>query len=168
MSRIAGCDSGARVWTCVTQVGTAARVFRKRVQRLPMPSADCRMRVDGGRPERRRLVICPQCGAEYIPGFTRCSDCDIDLVEPAQRVSEAQVEPPPRQEDLVCVYRATVRGRLPIAESLLRSTDIPFVVLGGHIQQLAGVDGYGFAEVHVAAADTADARELLTDLDRQG
>ena len=69
---------------------------------------------------------------------------------------------------LVCVYRATVRGRLPIAESLLRSADIPFVVLGGHIQQLAGVDGYGFAEVHVAATDAADTRGLLADLDRHG
>jgi hypothetical protein len=26
-------------------------------------------------------VICPNCGAEYRPGFTRCSDCDAPLVE---------------------------------------------------------------------------------------
>jgi hypothetical protein len=25
-------------------------------------------------------MICPQCKAEYRPGFTRCTDCDIDLV----------------------------------------------------------------------------------------
>jgi hypothetical protein len=24
---------------------------------------------------------CPQCRAEYRPGFTRCSDCDVELVE---------------------------------------------------------------------------------------
>jgi len=23
---------------------------------------------------------CPKCGAEYRPGFTRCADCDVDLV----------------------------------------------------------------------------------------
>jgi hypothetical protein len=25
-------------------------------------------------------MICPQCKAEYRPGFTRCADCDLDLV----------------------------------------------------------------------------------------
>lgn len=31
---------------------------------------------------------CPSCGAEYRPGFTRCPDCDVDLVS----------EPPPEPE----------------------------------------------------------------------
>jgi hypothetical protein len=31
---------------------------------------------------------CPSCGAEYRPGFTRCSDCYVDLV----------VQPPPEPE----------------------------------------------------------------------
>ena len=26
-------------------------------------------------------MFCPQCGAEYRQGFTRCSDCNLDLVE---------------------------------------------------------------------------------------
>jgi hypothetical protein len=25
-------------------------------------------------------MICPQCKAEYRPGFTRCADCDVELV----------------------------------------------------------------------------------------
>src|SRR5262245_23198719 len=25
-------------------------------------------------------MICPKCGAEYRPGFTRCTDCEVDLV----------------------------------------------------------------------------------------
>ena len=25
-------------------------------------------------------MFCPQCNAEYRPGFTRCADCDADLV----------------------------------------------------------------------------------------
>ena len=25
-------------------------------------------------------MFCPECRAEYRPGFTRCSDCDLDLV----------------------------------------------------------------------------------------
>ena len=26
-------------------------------------------------------MICPQCHVEYRRGFTRCADCEIDLVE---------------------------------------------------------------------------------------
>lgn len=26
-------------------------------------------------------MFCPQCKAEYRPGFTRCADCDVELVE---------------------------------------------------------------------------------------
>ena len=26
-------------------------------------------------------MICPECKAEYREGFTRCADCDIELVE---------------------------------------------------------------------------------------
>src|SRR5690242_11370387 len=26
-------------------------------------------------------MFCPLCNAEYRAGFTRCSDCDVDLVE---------------------------------------------------------------------------------------
>ena len=26
-------------------------------------------------------MFCPQCKAEYRPGFIRCSDCDIELVD---------------------------------------------------------------------------------------
>ena len=26
-------------------------------------------------------MFCPECKAEYRPGFTRCADCDVDLVE---------------------------------------------------------------------------------------
>jgi len=26
-------------------------------------------------------MFCPQCKAEYRPGFTHCTDCDVDLVE---------------------------------------------------------------------------------------
>jgi hypothetical protein len=32
---------------------------------------------------------CPNCGAEYRPGFTHCPDCDVDLV------AEVPAEPSP-------------------------------------------------------------------------
>jgi hypothetical protein len=121
--------------------------------------------------EGRRKVICPKCGAEYQPGFTQCSDCLIDLVEPGAEPDVAS-EPPGRGpaplSDPVCVYRSTQRGRLPLAESLLRSAGIPFVASGEHVQQLTGLDVFGPAEVYVAAADAEDALLVLADLDQQG
>jgi hypothetical protein len=35
-------------------------------------------------------VFCPQCKAEYRPGFTHCGDCDVDLVE---ELPKAAIEP---------------------------------------------------------------------------
>jgi hypothetical protein len=116
-------------------------------------------------------VICPKCGAEYQPGFTRCSDCLVDLVEPgAQRevTSEPAGRSPAALTDPVCVCRSTQRGRLPLAESLLRSAGIPFVASGAHVQQLTGLDVFGPAELYVSAADADDARAVLADLDREG
>ena len=35
-------------------------------------------------------MFCPRCRAEYRPGFSRCSDCDVDLVqEPSELGSRA-------------------------------------------------------------------------------
>ncbi len=101
-----------------------------------------------------------------MPGFTRCSDCLVDLVEHGSRpdtdagpaVPEPLVKP-------VCVYRSTQRGRLPLAESLLQSAGIPFVAAGEHLQQLTGLDVFGPAELYVSAADADDARAVLADLD---
>ena len=62
--------------------------------------------------------------------------------------------------------RATRRGRLPLAESLLRSAGIPFTVMGEYMPQLTGLDVYGPAELYVSSADADDARTLLADLDR--
>jgi predicted amidophosphoribosyltransferase len=34
-------------------------------------------------------MFCPQCKAEYRAGFTRCSDCDIELVDAANEPPSA-------------------------------------------------------------------------------
>ena len=35
-------------------------------------------------------MICPNCGAQYQPGFTRCSDCEVELVEPGSGRADAE------------------------------------------------------------------------------
>jgi hypothetical protein len=111
-------------------------------------------------------VICPRCGAEYRPGFTRCSDCLVELVDPAALTTPPLVPGPPALAEPVCVYRPTQRSRLALAESLLRSAGIPFAVAGEQMQQFLGLDVFGPAEIYVAAVDAPDARQLLVDLDR--
>ena len=41
------------------------------------------------------MPFCPSCHCEYRPGFTRCNDCDIELVD---SLSEENYEEPDRSE----------------------------------------------------------------------
>jgi hypothetical protein len=37
-------------------------------------------------------MFCPQCDAEYRPGFIRCSDCDVELADHLQHPDEPDSE----------------------------------------------------------------------------
>ena len=39
---------------------------------------------------------CPSCGAEYRAAFTRCADCDVELVD---ELPEVEVEGSPEEDD---------------------------------------------------------------------
>lgn len=52
-------------------------------------------------------MFCPQCNVEYRPGFTRCSDCDVDLVQEPPHYAlapKAPVEPGDPNEDPFCSF----------------------------------------------------------------
>jgi hypothetical protein len=52
-------------------------------------------------------MFCPQCNAEYRPGFTRCADCDVDLVnEPPEYAlaGQAPADPGDPNEDPFCSF----------------------------------------------------------------
>jgi hypothetical protein len=115
-------------------------------------------------------VICPKCGAEYVPGFTECSDCLLPLVD---SLPEPKPQPDPVSRlnqhpaaltDAVCVYRSGHRGRLAVAKSVLQSADVPFVVLNEALQTLTGLVGIAPVEILVSAEDAEDARLLLAEL----
>ena len=119
-------------------------------------------------------MICPKCGAEYQEGFTRCSDCLVDLVEPG---AQSAVAADPACRAAPAAHSSPTRYAsssprsgvvLPLAESLLRSAGIPFVASGEHVQQLTGLDVFGPARLYVSSDDADDARAVLADLDRQG
>ena len=117
-------------------------------------------------------MICPKCGAEYQEGFTRCSDCLVDLVEPGaqpERRFRAGRSAARRSSPIRCVSTSPRSGvACRSRESLLRSAGIPFVTSGEHVQQLTGLDVFGPARLYVSSDDADDARAVLADLDRQG
>jgi hypothetical protein len=66
-------------------------------------------------------MFCPQCRAEYRPGFSRCSDCEVDLVERLPESYPSAIAPSEGQRKRVwfsderesCVYvcaRLTAAG----------------------------------------------------------
>lgn len=128
-------------------------------------------------------MYCPKCHAEYIAGFTRCSDCDVPLVDelpsPPERTHRSGAHdalhagrPPHHDLDLVTVLASGDPGLMAVAKSLVRSAGIPFLVQGEGVQDLFGVGriGSGFnvvtgpARLQVGADDADDAREVLADL----
>ncbi len=112
-------------------------------------------------------MICPNCGSEYRPGFTRCSDCDVDLVEP----SPPQEEPP--QIDLVKIFEAGNPAVVPVVESLLTDAGIEFMTQSEPIQHLFGWGTFGsnlnfvIGPVYflVRSEDAAEAREIVAHLE---
>lgn len=42
-------------------------------------------------------MFCPECKAEYRPGFTHCVDCDVDLVDGPGEAARASIQAPPEK-----------------------------------------------------------------------
>jgi hypothetical protein len=116
-------------------------------------------------------LYCPKCLAEYVPGYTRCFDCDLPLVEelpsPPKRARRSKLPDP-----FVTVLATGDQGLMAIAKSLLQSAEIPFMVQGEGVQELfgAGCLGTGFnlvtgpAKLLIHADDADEVRALLADL----
>ena len=82
-------------------------------------------------------MICPECGSEYRDGFTRCTDCEIDLVEPPAPAGELPVS------RLVKVYETGNAAVIPVVQSLLADAEIDFMTKGEPIQDLFGWGRFG-------------------------
>jgi len=107
-------------------------------------------------------VFCPQCHAEYVPGFTRCDDCDVELVEalPAEKPAGDQAARRRESGDSVIVFSSRDPGLVAIAQSLLQSAGIRFLVRG----QLVPYPTVLPVELEVLAGDVDDARRILAEL----
>ena len=120
-------------------------------------------------------MFCPVCGDEYQPGFSRCTDCGVDLTE----------NPPPQLEEaapfeLVTVLETGDQSLVAVAKSVLDGAGIPCIVRNERLQNLFGWGaigtGYNAAmgpiRLQVLREDERVAKQLLaanpTPLDENG
>ena len=83
-------------------------------------------------------MFCPKCKTEYREGFSKCADCDIDLVEKL---------PEQTYIDFVSVYKMDNPAILALAKSILQSAGIEYVVKGEGVHAIFGIGsrtGTGF------------------------
>jgi len=80
-------------------------------------------------------MLCPECGAEYRPGFTHCTDCDVELVS----------ELPKPKPGIDCtglkhVWTGKDQDRCVELCKYFKAKGIPFKVEQSRHQYLKGVD----------------------------
>jgi hypothetical protein len=110
-------------------------------------------------------MFCPQCQAEYRQGFTRCSDCDVDLVhhlEPRLDTVELGTgELDDREADLQLIWKGHEESEcVRVCRNLLKA-DIPYKVaqiIESTSTQMRVIKRY---EIGVPKADCERARALL-------
>ena len=118
-------------------------------------------------------MFCPQCRAEYRPGFTRCSDCDVELVPDLPHAEEPVSKAPLSTSNASGSLRILWEGEdLALFENLLdaleasgvRYFDQPLGIYPGvrrndpfPVQPLAR---FGY-QVAVLSSDLGHAREIL-------
>jgi hypothetical protein len=112
-------------------------------------------------------MVCPQCGAEFVPGIERCADCEIPLVSADPESGE------PEATEWSTALATGDPALLAAAESLLIEADVPFRTRNEGLQDLFafGRLGMGYNPVvgpvrlDVPAQRLAEVQELLAALD---
>jgi hypothetical protein len=110
-------------------------------------------------------MLCPECKAEYRPGFTECYDCSVNLVYELPP-EELEVEHPHvpfkgPEADLVAVYSTYNPADAMLIKSLLDSEEIVHNFQG----EMAKGVGVFIAPtmLFVAKGDARRVMELLQD-----
>jgi hypothetical protein len=103
-------------------------------------------------------MFCPQCKAEYVPGFNRCSDCELDLVEslpiPVRRSDEDL-----HDKSLRGVWEGDDQDECVSICKRLRTAGIPFKVNQHRRQYLKGLERS--FKICVPANFLSDAEEII-------
>jgi hypothetical protein len=109
------------------------------------------------------ISVCPSCRSEYVPGITRCSSCQVDLVDPSALVEETVGDNP--RELLKEAEKAFLGARnLDAARELERDLLEAGILCYVHAEQTEGaLMSAGSIQYTVAFAqeDVPSVKELL-------
>jgi Putative prokaryotic signal transducing protein len=115
-------------------------------------------------------MFCPQCKAEYRVGFTRCSDCDVELVDhlPIEKLSTAPIRRTfeadrfALEAELVVIRTYQNAIEADLAKSALEAAGIPTILSDSVSRQY--ISPSLPLQLLVRAEDAEDAEKIL-DLD---
>jgi hypothetical protein len=97
-------------------------------------------------------MFCPECKAEYRPGFTQCSDCAVDLVEEL---------PKEQSVDHAIVWRSSDQSGCVEACRELKDAGIEYDALQVALGPARGMDVEWRYEIRVSRCDAYRAKEVL-------
>jgi hypothetical protein len=108
-------------------------------------------------------MFCPKCKAEYREGFSRCADCDVDLVpelSPDTEPSAEYIE----YTDFIKIITFSSRHEAELAKGHLSINDINAVIFG---DDAGGTQpGLSFStgvQLSVRQEDVEKAKRILHD-----
>ena len=106
-------------------------------------------------------MFCPECKAEYRPEFTRCPDCDVDLVEElSQSGNSTEREPTYNSlETMKSVWTGKDQARCVSLCERLKAAGIPFKVAQRQHQYLLGMNEH--YKIGVPPEFFNDARKMI-------
>jgi len=121
-------------------------------------------------------MFCPECGAEYRPGFSECAECRVYLVAslPEGWTPTGPVRPVPTPDvKLIPVFKTTDVTLLPIVRSLLDSAGVRYSIQGEEALGLLPVGAMGSnvsraslgATIYVTELDASSVKHLLSEIE---
>jgi len=104
-------------------------------------------------------VFCPKCNAEYREGFTKCYDCQIDLVNEIPKEPEDEIDP---DISFIEVLRTDNIGDIAFIRGILDSEGFHYYLKGENMKFIRPVDP---VILMVLKEEAHQAAELLKALD---
>jgi hypothetical protein len=112
-------------------------------------------------------MFCPQCKAEYRQGFTRCADCDVELVYASPHDSEQQAaderggEFAGEDRDRKLIWKGNDESECVALCRLLMKADIPYKVAQVPVEAKFKMRVKWRYEISVPYTDSQLAKNLL-------